>query len=265
MESSTKSARLGGAVPYLGGKRNLAKRLVPRIQAVPHTCYAEPFVGAGGIFFRRPQPSKVEVINDWNREVYTFFRVLQQHYAYFVNEMRFQIASRAAFDRLVKTDPATLTDLQRAARFYYLHHQSFAGKGRTFGFSTQLRDGFNLSRLEPTLDALHARLEGVTIECLPYGQFIDRWDRRSTRFYLDPPYLGNEADYGKGLFTPDDFQRLADQLARIKGTFLLSLNDRPEVRAIFKGFRIEAVATTYTAGSKRGRGKRVGEVMIEGP
>ena len=39
--------------PYIGGKRNLSKLLVERINAVPHALYAEPFVGMGGVFFKR--------------------------------------------------------------------------------------------------------------------------------------------------------------------------------------------------------------------
>lgn len=49
---------------YIGGKRNLAKRLVSLIDETPHTLYAEVFVGMGGVFFRRDRKPKVEVIND---------------------------------------------------------------------------------------------------------------------------------------------------------------------------------------------------------
>ncbi len=41
------------AAPWLGGKRNLAKRITAIIDAQDHQTYAEPFVGMGGIFFRR--------------------------------------------------------------------------------------------------------------------------------------------------------------------------------------------------------------------
>ena len=81
-----------GVVAYVGGKRNLARRIIARIEEIPHTCYAEPFVGAGGVFFRRRRASEVEAINDYSRDVFNLFRVLQVHYAYFINEMRFQLA-----------------------------------------------------------------------------------------------------------------------------------------------------------------------------
>ena len=66
MKSSTLSpvGKTAPAAPYQGGKRNLAKTLTGIIDNTPHTAYAEPFVGMGGVFFRRSKRPKVEVIND---------------------------------------------------------------------------------------------------------------------------------------------------------------------------------------------------------
>ena len=41
------------AAPYFGGKRLLAKRIIAEIDKIPHHCYAEPFIGMGGVFLRR--------------------------------------------------------------------------------------------------------------------------------------------------------------------------------------------------------------------
>ncbi len=101
----------------------------------------------------------------------------------------------------------------------------------------------------------------MTIEDLDYKDFVRRYDRPGTLFYLDPPYYGCEKDYGKSIFTREDFSRLAVLLKDLKGRFVLSLNDRPEVRGIFSGFAIEDVKTTYSVGRK-GRGKQRGEVLI---
>ncbi len=108
-------------------------------------------------------------------------------------------------------------------------------------------------RTEILIDAAHGRLEGVQIEQLNWDAFITRYDRPFTLFYIDPPYWGHEADYGKGLFSRDDFARLADVLHGLDGRFLLSLNDTPAVRACFAGFELEAVTTRYSANIKADR------------
>ncbi|MEH6477646.1 MAG: DNA adenine methylase, partial [Sneathiella sp.] len=127
-----------GAAPYLGGKRVLSSEIVPMIDAIPHLTYAEAFVGMGGIFFRRNYASKQEVINDFGGEVATFFRVLQRHYVAFLEMMKFQITTRSEFERLRGVDPSTLTDMERAARFYYLQTLSFGGSPRHNSFGVQV-------------------------------------------------------------------------------------------------------------------------------
>jgi DNA adenine methylase len=249
--------------PYMGGKRNLAKAIVARIEKTPHTVYAEPFIGMGGIFLRRPVRATGEIINDYSRDVATFFRVLQRHYTAFVEMIRFQLTTRVDFDRLMQTPVETLTDLERAARFLYLQRTTFGGKvaGRTFGVSADRGSRFDPLNVIPMLEELHIRLSGVTIECLPYADFITRYDSKSTLFYLDPPYWGTEDVYGKGMFAKQDFERLAAILAGIKGRFLLSINDVPEIRKIFAGFKLDRVTTTYTAHGG-GYTKRAKELLI---
>ena len=250
------------AAPYVGGKRLLAKQLIARIDTVPHHCYAEPFVGMGGVFLRRRRIAPSEVVNDLSRDVFTFFRVVQEHFAYFTDYLRFRLASRAEFERLVAVDPVTLTDIQRAARFLYLQKTSFGGKvqGRTFGVSPANGSRFNITKIVPVLEELHERLAGVVVECLPYAEFIRRYDRPDTLFYLDPPYWDCERYYGDGVFRREDFERLADVLGRLKGKFLMSLNDTQPVRKVFKEFQIEAVETRYSVSA--GASRVAGEVII---
>lgn len=251
--------------PWLGGKRNLAGRLTAMLDAMPCQTYAEPFVGMGGIFFRRRMRPRAEVINDFGRDVANLFRILQRHYPQFLEVLRFQLTTRAEFERLVATDPATLTDLERAARFLYLQRTAFGGKvsGRNFGVSIDRPARFNLTTLEPMLEEVHARLSGVVIECLDFEAFIRRYDSPGTLFYLDPPYWGSEGDYGKALFQRADFERLAGVLAGVKGRFVMSINDVPEIREVFGRFELNEVETSYTVGSKAGsRGKRAELVVV---
>lgn len=250
--------------PYLGGKRNLAKRLCAMIDGDNHSTYGEPFVGMGGIFLRRSCRPRAEFINDRGRDVYNLFRVLQEHYVAFLDLLRFQISVQANFERLVETDPETLTDMQRAARFLYLQRCAFGGKisGRNFGVSVDRPARFNRTTLEPDLEALHTRLSGVTVLNQDFGVFIARIDRPGTLFYCDPPYFGCEGDYGPGLFGPGDHARLAEVLQGIKGRFILSINDRPEIRALYGWAEIEEVQVTYSVGHEKGQ--KFGELIIRG-
>lgn len=236
------------AAGYVGGKKNLAQRLIKRIEATPHTGYAEAFVGMGGVFLRRRQAPAVEVINDLNGDVANLFRILQRHYVPFLDTLRWQLASRREFERLTKSDPTTLTDIERAGRFLYLQKLAFGGKvvGQNFGVSAGLGSRFNILKLEMTLEAIRDRLAGVTIEALDWRVFLDRYDRPGMLFYLDPPYYGTEHFYGRGAFERSDFAAMAERLASLKGTFILSINDHPAVREIFAGFQIEAADTTYS-------------------
>lgn len=253
------------AAGYQGGKRNLARRICAILDRIDHEHYAEAFVGMGGIFFRRSRRPRVESINDISGDVANFFRVLQEHHAYLLDMLRFRLASRAEFDRLNGMDPARLTDLQRGARFLYLQKLAFGGKitGRGFGVDARQGSRFNITKLEPMLADIHDRLAGVTIEQLPFADYIRRYDRAGTLFYLDPPYWGCETDYGQDVFARADFERLALQLAEIRGRFLLSINDTPGVRECFAAFRMLEVETTWTISTaSSGGGKRVGELLI---
>lgn len=252
------------AAPYIGGKRNLSRRLAKMIDAHPCRTYAEPFVGMGGVFLRRTRRSDVEVINDISEDVATFFRILQRHYVAFMDMLRYQLTTRAGFDRLMRTDPSTLTDLERAARFLYLQRLAFGGKitGRNFGMTPSMPARFDVTKLGPRLEELHERLSGVVIERLPFLDFIDRYDTEGTLFYLDPPYFGGEEDYGEGVFFRADFARLAESLSRIRGRFILSINDTPEIRDAFARFDLTPVETTYTLS---GSGASVARELIVTP
>jgi DNA adenine methylase len=253
------------AAGYIGGKKQLAKTVIRCIERIPHDTYAEPFVGMGGVFLRRRRVPKGEIINDRSGDVATFFRILQRHYVPLIDMLKWQITGRAEFERLKAANPATLTDLERAARFLYLQRTAFGGKvaGRNFGVDTA-GGRFNVAKLQIILDALHERLTGVTIECLPWADFIARYDKPGTLFYLDPPYWGGESDYGEGLFDRADYERMADVLRGLKGRFILSINDVPQIRKTFAGFQMRKVTVTYTLAGGR-KAPRAGELIITRP
>ena len=134
---------------------------------------------------------------------------------------------------------------------------------RTFGTITVGRPRLNLFTLEETLEEAWRRLAQVQIECLDFRDLIPRYDRPYTLFYLDPPYWQIKGyEYN---FEEKDFMDLAGVLTGIKGHFLLSINDTPEIREIFGRFNVEEVTLKYSidnAGS--GRDKLRTELLISG-
>lgn len=236
------------AAPWIGGKRHLAKRICQILADTPHDAYCEPFTGMGGVFLRRAVRPGLEVINDVSGDVVTLFRVLRSHPEALLRELRWRPAMRVEFDRLKNVIAHDLTDIERAARFLYLQTLAFGGKvrGRNFGVDPVKPHNFDLARLEPRLRRIHDRLAGVVIENLDWSEFIPRYDRPGTLFYLDPPYYGSEDDYGREIFERSDFERLAEMLAGMKGKFLLSINDVPAMRTAFAWAEIEAVDTMYS-------------------
>lgn len=250
--------------PYLGGKRALSRRLAAMIDAQPHDLYAEPCIGQGGVFFRRTRRPRKEVINDIGTDVVNLFRLLQRHYQQLLDVLKWQVASRAEFERLVSVDPDSLTDLERAARFLYLQRLAFGGKvvGRNYGVNRTGSARFDLTKLVPMLEDVHERLCGVDIERLPYGALIQRYDTPGTLFYIDPPYHGNEDDYGAGLFSEADFTLLRDLLDAIQGRFIMSINDTPMIRDLFSGFAMEEVGVNYRVSGKVTAAR---ELIIRGP
>jgi DNA adenine methylase len=248
---------MAGLVSYIGGKNRLAKRV---IEIFPeHKTYVEAFAGGAQVFFRK-KPSTVEVLNDLDGELVNVYRVCQQHYEELLRYFRFVLVSRSWFELLKHTEPGTLTDIQRAARYLYMLRNCFASLVRNPVYHRNVVQppSFNLESLPELIENAHNRLQRVQLECAPYEEVIGRFDRNTTLFYLDPPYWGKRL-YHHNLGEAD-FEKLAALLARIKGTFILSLNDVPEVRKLFQDFHIEGVELHYT--SQKAAGRRYKEVLI---
>lgn len=229
-------------VPWIGGKRRLAKHILPLFPA--HTCYVEPFCGAAALYFLKTS-SKIEVINDINGELVNLYRVVKHHLEEFVRQFKWALVSRQIYKWLQDTPEDTLTDIQRAARFYYLQKQSFGGKvaDHTFGTSTTSAPRFNLLRIEEELSMAHLRLSRTLIEHLDWYQCIERYDRPHTLFYCDPPYWGTEG-YGVD-FPIGNYIRMAALARSIKGKMIISVNDIPEMRQAFNGLNIQSVDISY--------------------
>lgn len=246
-----------GPLSYIGGKNRLAKRIIAILPE--HITYVEPFAGGAQVLFHKP-PSNVEVINDLDFEVVNFFRVCQWHYEEFVRYLRFCLVSRKLHELHVKTDPTTLTDIQRAGRFFYLQKNSFGGLvvKQKYHYGVIQHPNYNPERIPEIIEQAHRRLARVQIESLPYEQVLEKYDRPTTVFYLDPPYW--QRKLYRFNFSDQNFQDLERRLHDIKGRFILSLDDHPEIRKLFGNWRLVPVEITYTA--QRKTGKKFQELLI---
>jgi|ERR1051325_7820558 DNA adenine methylase len=246
-----------GPLPYIGGKNRLATKIISLLPE--HTTYVEPFAGGAQVLFHKP-PSNVEVLNDLDFDIVNFFRVCQWHHEELVRYLRFSLVSRKLHELHVKTDPSTLTDIQRAGRFYYLQKNSFGGLivKQKFHYGVTHRSNYNPDRIPEVIEQTHRRLARVQVESLPYEKVLEKYDRPTTFFYLDPPYW--ERKLYKFNFTESQFADMEERLGTLKGKFILSLDDRPEVRQLFARFRMQAVDLAYTA--KRDTRARHRELLI---
>jgi len=246
-----------GPLAYIGGKNRVANKIIEIFPA--HTTYVEAFAGGAQIFFHK-QPSSVEILNDLDGEIVNFFRVCQSHHEELLRYLRYMLVSRKWFNLFEKQNPESLTDIQRAARFFYLQKNAFGGLvvKRSYHYCIAQPPNFNPGSLPKLIENTYERLHKVQIESLPYQEILTRYDRPSTLFYLDPPYWGRKLY--RFNFEESDFVQLEERLRRIRGRFVLSLNDVPEVRNLFRNYVLRGIEFHYTA--QRRAGKRFRELLI---
>lgn len=229
-------------IPWLGGKRRLADRLIPLFPQ--HECYVEVFSGGAALYFQRPVAAKTEVLNDINGELVNLYRVVQNHLEEFIRQLKWALSSRQIFEWEKSKRPETLTDIQRAARFYYLQQHAFGGRvdGQSFGTATT-GPAINLCRIEERLSAAWMRMAGTYIENLPWQDLVKRYDREHSFFYCDPPYWQTEG-YGVE-FGFEHYEQLAEFMRSCKGKVMVSINDHPDIRRVFAGFWTEGLDIKY--------------------
>lgn len=247
---------------YMGGKSLLVNKIIPKIPQ--HQCYVEVFSGAAWLLFKKEENmSHVEVINDINRDLVTLYRVVKHHLEEFIRYFKWILVARDEFNRFKLEAPESLTDIQRSVRYYYLLKSGYASriKNPSFSSETTSKPRLNLLRIEEELSAVHLRLSRVYIENRDYKDLIPKFDKPDTFFYLDPPYYGCEDYYGDNIYHRSDFEVLSDILANIQGKFIMSINNVPEIKKLYRQFKIEEVETTYSAGGANKK-KKVTELLV---
>jgi len=228
---------LNSPFKWVGGKSRLRKAIVDLLPA--HTCYVELFSGAAWVLFGK-QPSEVEILNDIDQDLVTFFRVVKEKPEELIASFEWELVARAEFERLADLDSTQLTDVQRAHRFYYLIMAGWGGELNYPRFATSITDGGHgnrligaLTTLRERLRPIHERLRTVIIENLDWREGIDRYDRAGVVIYLDPPYPGNGCNYAHNMREWEDHQELADRLKQTRCKWILSSYDMPEIRELF--------------------------------
>jgi len=254
---------------WVGGKSRLRERIIERF--CEHRCYVEVFCGAGWVLFGKPaETSRAEVINDVDGELINFYRVLKHRPAEFAESFHHELISRQLFNEYRRFEDGK-TELERAMRFYYVLRLCFGGRReeRCFGTSTTAPPGINLSRLYFHAQQFSGRLERVVIENLSWEKCLAVYDRDHTLFYLDPPYPSTRADDYLSRMTWEQHEALAETLRGLRGRWVLSYQDHPRIRALYRGsdrrgrrLRVEKLGVTYSMGNKSGQGNRVKELLI---
>lgn len=246
---------------WVGGKSRLRKQIIDLLPS--HTCYVELFGGAAWVLFGKP-PSPVEILNDIDQELINFFRVVKERPADLIQSFDFELASRAEFERLADINTSELDTIQRAHRFYYLIMAGWGGELHYPRFQTSITDGGHGNRLIGALKTLRQRLEPVyerlrtvIIECLDWQECLDRYDRKNTVMYVDPPYPQNKCNYAHNMRGWEEHRMLADRLKRTECLWIYSSYDIPEIRDLFSDCCMIAVQSASGMNTEKNGSARV--------
>ena len=147
-------------------------------------------------------------------------------------------------------------DVRKAAMYLKLQRYSYSSSGKSFASQP-----FDIRKLFSLIQQLESRMANVIVENQDFERLIRHYDREDALFYLDPPYFSTEDMYPGG-FGMDDHKRLRDLLRNIKGRFLLSYNDCPEIRELYKDFEIFDFTRTHSMAQRYEAGKEFKELLI---
>lgn len=246
------------AFAWPGGKSWAIKYILPKIPS--HTLYCEPFGGGLAILLAK-ELSEVEVVNDINSDLVTFYRCVRFHLDELIKEVQWVLNSREEFNDLRKQ--SGLTDIQRAARWFRIQTLSFGGDGDSYGVGRKTGGGVCKSRVSliERIDQLNTRLDRVNIEHLDWERCLSLYDSDETFFFVDPPYQGGKIKNYKAWLV-EDIIKLRDTLTSLRAQWLLTLNDSKEVRDIFSGYTLKPLKRFRGVNNKEGARKEYAELLI---
>ncbi len=234
-------------IPRVGGKKLLRKAICDRFpEAQKYDRYIEVFGGAAWVLLCKDKHAKMEVYNDGDGELVNLMRCLKYHCEELKKEISGIYNSREMFfDALEQLQCRGFTDIQRAARYFIKMRLSFGANGNEYGCSKK-----PFQKSTEYLSIVSQRFTSVIIEHKNYDDLIKVYDRSTALFYLDPPYYGTEKMYDVS-FSYDDHIKLKQLLNSIKGMFILSYNDDPFIRDLYRDFKIEPIDRNNNMSSGR--------------
>ena len=235
----------------VGGKSKIKDDIVKLFPS--HKIYVELFVGGGSIFFHK-NPSEFEIINDLDKDIYHIYKDMRD-VGQTMKDRTFK-PSRKEFDALFK-QTSFKSKSDRLYRNLYISLMSYVGNRISyFGETEEKRLKDSVMGNKYKTDEWKIALKNVIIENKDFRQVIKTYDSKDTFFYLDPPYsrLRPQWGYTENIITP---QEVFKAVKNIKGKFLLSYNDTPEIREIFHSFDVRTIKTVYQVRSERTIGREL--------
>jgi len=245
---------------WVGGKKALRDEILARFPR-NYKRYIEVFGGAGWVLFHKPPGNDFEVFNDFNGNLVNLYRCVREQPEALRNELRYMLNSRLDFEYMkgMLHSQAVLPDVRRAAYYYALIRYSYAAGTSTFGSQPHaMWNNF------PLIESAAGRLQKVVIENKDCVKLIRQYDRPESFFYCDPPYYNADQYYEAVSSDGFDHAGLADALLGIKGKFLLSYNDCPEIRALYDrpGIVVEGISRLSNIAQRYENGKQYPELLI---
>lgn len=224
-------------IPRVGGKKLLKERIL-RLFPKEYKIYCEPFCGGASVFFGKERHGK-EILNDKDIEVFNMLKLFKTYPGQLISKAINGKYSESDFKRIQESKPRSFQQI--AIKSLIVSKISFRSNMKSFDTRGRINSKYT--------DEYMNRLKGVTLSNQNYVRVISKYDSVDTFFYLDPPYENADNDYTHGVVDP---RELFEILINIKGMFLLSYNDSPHIRDLFKHFNIRTVKTRYSSieGSK---------------
>jgi len=254
--------KMNSFMSWVGGKKALRDAVLTRFPPY-YERYIEVFGGAGWILFHKPPGIEKEIYNDFNSNLVNLYRCVRDKPDKLKYKLRYVLNSREDFDWIASLHKKKLFprlhDVDRAAKFYQLIRYSYASGLDSFGCQPH-----SMWADFPQIDMAARRLQKVVIENRDFEKLIGQYDSPVSFFYCDPLYFATENYYKDVGFTAKDHLRLRDTLTGIKGKFLVSYNDCPEIREIWNqpDIQIEEVSRLNNLAQRYEGGCMYNELLI---